>query len=83
MSERLPLLLDAAPLPEPPNLGRRLARFIVRAACGASHHELAREFGLTLIEVDRVLFTHGEPPRILQRRPPSPAPLFPMRKGRR
>lgn len=82
MADRLPLLDEGRALPEPPDLGRRLARFIVRAACGASHLELAREFGLTLIEVDRVLRKHGEPPRILHRRAPSPAPLFPLRKGR-
>lgn len=77
------LPIDAPSLPEPPDLGRRLSRFIVRAACGASHHQLAREFGLTLIEVDRLLWKHGEPPRIVQPRPPSSAPLFKLRKHRR
>lgn len=83
MSDRLPLPDTAPPAPEPPDLGRRLAAFIVAAALGTSHDALSREFGVTLIEIDRLLRKHGQPPRIL-RRPPAPTPsLFAYRKSRR
>jgi hypothetical protein len=83
VSDRLPLSDAAPPSPEPPDLGRRLSAFIVSAALGTSHDALSREFGVTLIEIDRLLRKHGQPPRIL-RRPPAPPPsLFVYRKSRR
>jgi len=53
---------DAAP---PPDLGARLSRFIVRRALGARREALAREFGITELEVHRLLVAHGEPPRVI------------------
>lgn len=77
-------LLPPAPPPEPPDLGRRLAAFLVAVACGLSRDRLAVEFRVTLIEIDRLLRKHGEPPRILLRPPAAPAPsLFRHRKSRR
>lgn len=76
-------LLPSLPLPEPPDLGRRLAAFLVAVACGVSRDRLSAEFGLSLIEIDRVLRKHGDPPRIRMRiAPPAPS-LFHPRKSRR
>ncbi len=72
--------MSDAVLPPPPDLGRRLARFIVRCALGATNAELSREFGLTLIEIDRLRFTHGDPPRIVRARALDAAPLLELRK---
>lgn len=55
-------LADETP---PPDLGPRLARFIVRRALGARRDALAREFGITELEVHRLLIAHGEPPRVI------------------
>lgn len=74
-------LLPAPPLPEPPDLGRRLAAFLVAVSCGVSRDRLAAEFNVTLIEIDRLLRKHGDPPRMRMRIAPPPAPTL-LRYGK-
>ena len=45
-----------------PDLGSRLARFIVLRACGRRIEQLAAEFNLSWNQVRALLARHGEPP---------------------
>jgi hypothetical protein len=60
-----------APVPEPiagdppcPDIGQRLARFLVLRAIGRSYDDLARAFNLSYEQVRLLLARHGEPPRL-------------------
>lgn len=74
-------LLSSPPPPEPPDLGRRLAAFLVAVACGVGRDRLTAEFGVTAIEIDRLLRKHGDPPRMRLRIAPPAAPSL-LRYGK-
>lgn len=50
--------------PPCPDIGQRLARFLVLRAIGRSFDELARAFNLSYEQVRLLLARHGEPPRL-------------------
>jgi hypothetical protein len=50
--------------PPCPDIGTRLARFLVLRAIGRSFDELARAFNLSYEQVRLLLARHGEPPRL-------------------
>ncbi len=54
-----------------PDLGNRLAEFMVKRALNWTHDNLAREFNLTPVEVMRLLERHGDPPKLIGQRLPA------------
>jgi hypothetical protein len=50
--------------PPCPDIGQRLARFLVLRAIGRSYAELERAFNLSYEQVRLLLARHGEPPRL-------------------
>ena len=50
--------------PPCPDIGQRLARFLVLRAIGRTYAELARAFNLSYEQVRLLLARHGEPPRL-------------------
>jgi hypothetical protein len=50
--------------PPCPDIGQRLARFLVLRAIGRSYSELERAFNLSYEQVRLLLARHGEPPRL-------------------
>jgi hypothetical protein len=50
--------------PPCPDIGQRLARFLVLRAIGRSYADLERAFNLSYEQVRLLLARHGEPPRL-------------------